>query len=309
VPDSPRAFGTPDDVRAPLASRVTLVDGVDHHTMHAVGERWWAAKVAPSGDYGYLLDDDGTGLPDPRSRRQPYGVHGRSRVVDPSGFAWSDQQWPGRSLSGSVIYELHVGTFTDEGTLDSAIAQLGDLVDLGIDFVELLPVNAFNGDHNWGYGGVLWFAMQETYGGPDAYRRFVDACHARVLAVIHDVVYNHLCPSGNYLPRFGPYLNEADGTTWGASLNLDGEDSRQVRDVILENALTWLSGYHVDGLRLDAVHTLVDTSHDARFRARWNVLIIPRAHVRAPARSGNDGDLAAGHLLSESRSGRQPCHR
>ena len=165
--------------------------------------------------------------------------------------------WAGRELSGGIIYELHVGTFTPEGTLDSAIEKLDYLVDLGIDFVELLPVNAFNGEHNWGYDGVLWFAVQHSYGGPAAYCRFVNACHSRGLAVIQDVVYNHLGPSGNYLPRFGPYLREGNANSWGDSVNLDNPE---VRAYILDNAAMWLRDYHVDGLRLDAVHALIDDS-------------------------------------------------
>jgi maltooligosyltrehalose trehalohydrolase len=156
-----------------------------------------------------------------------------------------------------VIYELHIGTFTPGGTLDSAIERLDHLVELGVDFVEVLPVNAFNGTHNWGYDGVLWYAVQETYGGPAAYLRFVDACHERGLAVVQDVVYNHLGPSGNYLPEFGPYLKDTRNT-WGDSVNLDGRDSEEVRRYIIDNALMWLRDYGVDALRLDAVHALLD---------------------------------------------------
>ena len=158
-----------------------------------------------------------------------------------------------------MIYEMHVGTFTPEGTLDAAIGQLDHLAELGVDFVEVMPVNAFNGPHNWGYDGVLWFAVHAEYGGPAAYQRFVDACHARGLAVIQDVVYNHLGPSGNYLPEFAPYLHAGALNTWGASPNLDGEYSDEVRRYIVDNAMMWMNDYHVDGLRLDAVHALVDT--------------------------------------------------
>ena len=156
-----------------------------------------------------------------------------------------------------MIYELHIGTFTPEGTLRSAIERLDHLVELGIDFVEVMPVNAFNGDHNWGYDGVDWYAVQESYGGPAAYQEFVDACHRHGLAVIQDVVYNHLGPSGNYLPRFGPYLTSGR-STWGELINLDGPGSDQVRSHIIGNALMWLRDYHVDGLRIDAVHALID---------------------------------------------------
>jgi maltooligosyltrehalose trehalohydrolase len=243
-------------VWAPNAQKVTLLADGERHPMSATEDGWWATE-ATGRDYGFLIDDDETPLPDPRSRRQPESVHGLSRHFDPSGFDWTDSAWTGRQLPGRVIYELHLGTFTPDGTLDSAIDRLDHLVSLGVDFVELLPVNAFNGIHNWGYDGVLWYAVQESYGGPEAYQRFVDACHARGLAVIQDVVYNHLGPSGNYLPRFGPYLHEESSNTWGATVNLD---SPEVRRYVIDNALMWLRDYHVDGLRLDAVHALVDES-------------------------------------------------
>ena len=206
-----------------------------------------------------MLDDGDTVLPDPRSRRQPDGVHGWSRTYDPDLFTWTDQKWNGRQLAGGIIYELHVGTFTPEGTFAAAIERLDHLVALGVDFVELMPVNAFNGTHNWGYDGVLWYAVHESYGGPRGYQAFVDACHAAGLGVIQDVVYNHLGPSGNYLPQFGPYLNSGGTNTWGESPNLDGEDSDEVRRYIIDCALMFLTDYHVDGLRLDAVHALHDT--------------------------------------------------
>jgi maltooligosyltrehalose trehalohydrolase len=237
-------------VWAPRAAAVTLVADGERVPMQQHGQ-WWQAEASPQ-RYGFEIDGDL--LPDPRSRWQPDGVHGLSSTVDePFEFT----PWAGRELEGGVIYELHVGTFTAEGTLDSAIERLDYLADLGVDFVELLPVNAFNGEHNWGYDGVLWFAVQHSYGGPAAYRRFVDACHARGLAVIQDVVYNHLGPSGNYLPRFGPYLREGSANTWGDSINLDDPE---VRAYILDNAEMWMRDYHVDGLRLDAVHALVDDS-------------------------------------------------
>jgi maltooligosyltrehalose trehalohydrolase len=210
-------------------------------------------------DYGYLLDAVDIPRPDPRSRWQPSGVHALSRTYDPTRFAWTDDAWTGRQLAGGVIYELHVGTFTPEGTLDAAIGRLDHLAELGVDFVELMPVNAFNGPHNWGYDGVLWFAVHAEYGGPEAYSRFVDASHARGLAVIQDVVYNHLGPSGNYLSEFGPYLHSAAANVWGSIPNLDGEHSDEVRRYIVDNALMWLHDYHVDGLRLDAVHALSDS--------------------------------------------------
>ena len=218
---------------------------------------WWSTDVAMSeGErYGFLLDGSAELRPDPRSRRQPRGVHGPSALFDAARFEWTDTGWTGRQLAGAVIYELHVGTFTPEGTLDALSGRLDHLVDLGITHIELLPVNAFSGDWNWGYDGVLWYAVHEGYGGPAAYQRFVDAAHARGLAVIQDVVYNHLGPSGNYLPEFGPYLRDGEHTAWGESVNLD---EPAVREYIIENALMWLRDLHVDGLRLDAVHALHD---------------------------------------------------
>ena len=242
------------EVWAPRADSVALqLDGVGYPMTERDG--WWSANVEwrPDADYGYLLDGETAPVPDPRSRRQPEGVHGLSRTYEPVHPA----AWPGRELEGSVIYELHVGTFTPTGTLDSAIERLGHLVDLGIDFVELLPVNGFNGTHNWGYDGVLWYTVHEGYGGPAAYQRFVDACHARGLGVIQDVVYNHLGPSGNYLPRFAPYFVEGHSNTWGDTIDLSAPE---VREYIIGNALMWLQDYGVDGLRLDAVHALVDNS-------------------------------------------------
>ena len=242
-------------VWAPEAERIRVrVDGADHEMTAATGG-WWQADVTGT-DYAFLLGDDEKPLPDPRSLRQPHGVHETSRVYDHSAFAWTDSEWTGRQLPGGVVYELHLGTFTDGGTFDSAIERLDYLADLGITHVELLPVNSFDGTAGWGYDGVLWGAVHEPYGGPDGLKRFVDACHARGLAVLLDVVYNHLGPSGAYLDRFGPYF--AGATDWGAGLNLDGPGSDEVRRYVIDNALGWLRDFHADGLRLDAVHALVD---------------------------------------------------
>ncbi|HNM83683.1 MAG TPA: malto-oligosyltrehalose trehalohydrolase [Mycobacterium sp.] len=222
---------------------------------------WWRASVEVADDarYGFLLDDDPSVLPDPRSPRQPDGVHERSQLWDAGAAHWTDTDWAGRSVEGAVIYELHLGTFTEAGTFDSAIDKLDALVDLGVDFVELMPVNAFDGSHGWGYDGVLWYAVHEPYGGPAGLVRFVDACHRRGLGVLLDVVFNHLGPSGNYLPRFGPYLS-AGSNPWGEGINVDGDRSDGVRDHIICCALRWMRDFHVDGLRLDAVHALVDTT-------------------------------------------------
>jgi maltooligosyltrehalose trehalohydrolase len=222
---------------------------------------WYAGEVdeaRPGRDYGFLLNDDETLLTDPRSRRQPFGVHGPSRFYETT-FDWTDMAWPGKPLPRSVIYEMHIGTFTTEGTFAAAIDKLDALVELGITHVELLPVNDFNGKWNWGYDGVLWYAVHEAYGGPDGLKQFVDACHARGLAATLDVVYNHLGPSGNVLPQFGPYL-KAGRNTWGDLINLDEESCGPVREFILQNAEMWFAEFHFDALRLDAVHALHDDS-------------------------------------------------
>lgn len=256
-------------VWAPDAQTVHVQLGLDRLELAGRDDGWWvlpasARSVVMGGvmddiDYGFIVDGRGP-FPDPRSRRQPGGVHALSRTFDASAHLWQDVDWTGRQLAGAIIYELHVGTFTPEGTFEAAATRLDHLQSIGVDFVELLPVNAFNGTHNWGYDGVLWYAVHEVYGGPAAYQDFVDACHQRGIGVIQDVVYNHLGPSGNYLPQFGPYLSEAGGNTWGSSLNLDGPHSDPVRRYIIDNALMWLGDYHVDGLRLDAVHALHDSS-------------------------------------------------
>lgn len=284
------------EVWAPRPDRVRLLADGRVHDMERDDEGWWRAEVPRpvadevEVDYGFLLDDDPTPRPDPRSRRQPDGVHGLSRTYDPSTFAWTDQGWTGRQLAGSVVYELHVGTFTPGGTLDSAIERLDHLVDLGVDLVEVMPVNAFNGTHNWGYDGVGWFAVSESYGGPAAYQRFVDACHARGLGVVQDVVHNHLGPSGNYLPLFGPYLTQGRNT-WGDLVNLDGEGSAHVRRFILDSALMFLRDHHVDGLRLDAVHALQDSSPTHLLEELAVEVAALSAHQRRPLTLIAESDL------------------
>jgi maltooligosyltrehalose trehalohydrolase len=248
-------------VWAPIPQQVRLdVEGT-LYPMERGDDGWWRATVAAAADarYGFVLDDDPAVLPDPRSPRQPDGVHERSQLWQPAADAFSDDDWRGRSIEGAVIYELHIGTFTAEGTLDSSIERLDYLVGLGVDFVELMPVNAFAGTHGWGYDGVLWYAVHEPYGGPDALVRFVNAAHQRGLGVLIDAVFNHLGPSGNYLPRFGPYLSSGNNP-WGECLNLCDADCDEVRRYIVECALRWMRDYHADGLRLDAVHALVDTT-------------------------------------------------
>lgn len=295
----------PYDVWAPRPERVRLlVDGATVEMTRA-DDGWWSptSAVPQDGpvDYGYLIDDDPDPRPDPRSRRQPDGVHGLSRRA-PTTYQWNDAAWTGRQLAGSVIYELHIGTFTPEGTLDSAIERLDHLLDLGVDLVEVMPVNAFNGTHNWGYDGVAWFAVAEPYGGPDAYRRFVDACHAKGLGVVQDVVHNHLGPSGNYLPLFGPYL-KAGRNTWGDLVNLDGDDSAEVRRYILDNVRMWFEEFHVDALRLDAVHALSDTSEVHLLEEMAVETAAFSAHVRRPLTLIAESDLNDTRLVTPREGG------
>jgi maltooligosyltrehalose trehalohydrolase len=219
-----------------------------------------AAEDVEPGSLYLLGIDDALERPDPASFHQPEGVHGPSAVVDHAAFHWSDSGWNGRPLKELVLYELHVGTFTPEGTFAAIIPRLAALRELGITAIELMPVAQFPGRHNWGYDGVFPFAVQHSYGGPDGLKRLVDACHGCGMAVILDVVYNHLGPEGNYLRDFGPYFTDRYRTPWGEAVNFDGRDSDEVRRYFIENALHWQRHYHMDGLRLDAVHAIFDFS-------------------------------------------------
>jgi len=249
------------EVWAPQATRVTLHCGGTTRALERDPERtgWWAgdAEAEDGTRYGFAVDD-GPVLPDPRSRRQPDGPDGLSAVVDHEGYAWR-AEWAGRALPGAVLYELHVGTYTREGTLDAAAGRLGHLAELGVTHVELMPLCPFPGQHGWGYEGVSLWAVHEPYGGPEALKRFVDQAHELGLGVVLDVVHNHFGPSGNYLPAFGPYLTETHHTPWGAAVNLDAPGSDEVRAYLTGSALAWLRDYRLDGLRLDAVHALRDT--------------------------------------------------
>ncbi len=223
---------------------------------------WWSASIANAGggtDYCYIIDGADP-VPDPRSAWQPFGIHGTSRIVDHSAFQWTDENWQARPLSSAIIYELHIGTFTPQGTFRSTIDRLEHLAELGITHVELMPLNEFSGDWGWGYDGVDLYAPHHAYGTPDDLKVLIDACHARGLAVILDVVYNHFGPVGNYLDKFGPYFTSAYQTPWGSAVNLDHQGSKEVRKFFVDNALMWLRDYHFDGLRLDAVHAFFDKS-------------------------------------------------
>jgi maltooligosyltrehalose trehalohydrolase len=257
-------------VWAPDAGHVVVQVGVDaalgEHCLRRADGGWWAADVEDAGhgsDYAFRVDD-GPPTPDPRSAWQPAGVHGPSRVFDASAYEWHDAGWAGpqagNGILGGLVYELHVGTFTPEGTFVALEQHLAQLEALGVDVVELMPVAAFPGRWGWGYDGVHPYAVHEPYGGPAALQHLVDACHRRGLGVCLDVVYNHLGPSGNYLSRFGPYVTDRHHTPWGEAVNLDGPGSEEVRRWIVDNALRWFSDFHVDALRLDAVHELKDDS-------------------------------------------------
>ena len=223
---------------------------------------WWSvqAEAEPGQDYAYLIDADPTPYPDPRALDAAHGVHGPSRLYDQDKFEWHDPLWQGPPLTGAVLYEMHIGTFTNGGSFDSAIVHLPYLRELGVTHLEIMPIAEFPGDFGWGYDGVGLFAVTHSYGGPDAFKRFVDACHKNGLAVILDVVYNHFGPVGNYTTKFGPYLTENHRTPWGAAVNFEEGGSDQVRRYFIDNALMWMRDYHIDGLRLDAVHEYMDRS-------------------------------------------------
>ncbi|MBL7254434.1 malto-oligosyltrehalose trehalohydrolase [Paractinoplanes lichenicola] len=283
---------------------VRLSLGGEELEMERGADGWWRRDVpsaTPGTDYAYVLE--GEKRPDPRAQWLPEGVHGPSRVYDHAAFAWTDQAWTGRQLPGSVLYEMHVGTFTPEGTFDSAIERLDHLVDLGVDLVELLPVNSFNGEYNWGYDGVAWFAPHEAYGGPDGLKRFVDAAHNRGLGVVLDVVYNHFGPSGAYAPMFAPYLSPAGNNPWGDSVNLDGPGADEVRRYIVDNVLMWLRDYHVDGLRLDAVHALADHSAIHLLEQMAVEVESLSAHVGRPLSLIAESDLNDPQLITPREAG------
>jgi maltooligosyltrehalose trehalohydrolase len=252
-------------VWAPFAKQVEVVleAGPARPVLLQAGERGYhhgRLAVRP-GDLYRLRLDGGPLRPDPASRYQPLGVHGPSEIVAPA-FGWTDGSWRGIALERLVFYELHVGTFTREGTFDAIVPHLAHLADLGVTAVELMPVAEFPGRRNWGYDGVAPFAVQSSYGGPQGLKRLVDACHGAGLAAVLDVVYNHLGPEGNYLREFGPYFTDRYRTPWGQAFNLDGPGSDEVRRFFLENARRWIAEFHFDGLRLDAVHAIRD--HSAR---------------------------------------------
>lgn len=293
------AMPLPDN-RCQFVVWAPFIEQVDVHLL-GPDERYETLERDEQGYHLAILDDVPAGTnyyyrlegererPDPTSRYQPEGVHGPSQVVDPGAFGWTDANWPGLARRDLVFYELHTGTFTDEGTFDAVIPHLDGLKDLGITCIELMPVNQFPGARNWGYDGVQIFAVQNSYGGPDGLRRLVDACHARGMAIILDVVYNHLGPEGNYLGEYGPYFTDKYLTPWGSALNFDDVHSDHVQRFYTENALHWIRDYHLDGFRLDAIHAIYDQR--------------PRPFLREMASAVHDlgGDLRRRvHVIAES---------
>ncbi|NLW86097.1 MAG: malto-oligosyltrehalose trehalohydrolase [Planctomycetes bacterium] len=249
-------------VWAPVAKRVQVELKGRRHEMAAGSDGWWnldVADAAAGDDYSFVLDS-GRPLSDPRSRWQPRGPEGPSRIVDFSQFSWRCPRFVPPPLESAIIYELHVGTFTPRGTFESAIEKLGHLVDLGVTHVELLPLGQFSGSRGWGYDGVDIYAPHHAYGGPNGLNRFVDACHEHGLAVVIDVVYNHFGPEGCYLKEFGPYFTDRYKTPWGEAVNFDGPDSGPVRKYVIDNAIMWLRDYRADALRVDGVHAIMDAS-------------------------------------------------
>jgi maltooligosyltrehalose trehalohydrolase len=249
--------------------------------------------VASGSRYRFVLD--GRELPDPASRSQPEGVHGPSEVVAPPAFSWEDSGWSNHPLERYVVYELHVGTFTEEGTFEAAEARLEELAGLGITAVEPMPIGEFPGHRNWGYDGVFPYSVQSTYGGPEGFARFVDRCHQQEMAVVLDVVYNHLGPEGNVLADYGPYFTDRYRMPWGPAVNLDGRGSDEVRSYFVGNALMWFEDYHVDALRLDAIHGIVDVT------ARPFLLELAEATHELAERSGRPLYLIAESDLNEPR--------
>ena len=295
----------PFSVWAPYARDVRLrLDDAELPMEEQPGGWWVADRIAEPGmRYGYEIHDGenwSTTLPDPRSNAQPEGVHGPSEVVD-HGFDWTDG-WTGRPLAGQVLYELHVGTFTPEGTFEGIIGKLDYLRDLGVTSIELMPVQPFGGERNWGYDGVAWHAVHEAYGGPEGLKKLVDAAHAAGIGVILDVVYNHFGPDGNYNGMFGPYT--AGGSTgWGEVVNISGPGSDEVRRFILDSVRLWLDDYRIDGLRLDAVHSLDDTGAYSIMEQIQDVADDVAARTGVPRFIIAESDLNDPRLITERDGG------
>ena len=303
-------------VWAPLAAEVAVEfvsdkgEAAEPLPMRRDERGYWSA-IAPNATagtrYRYQIKDsedaEASAWPDPASRYQPLGVHGPSEVVDHSAYRWQDASWRGIELADYVIYELHIGTFTKGGTFESAIERLSDLVELGITAVEIMPVAQFPGDRNWGYDGVFPYAVQNSYGGPEGLKKLVDACHAHGLAVVMDVVYNHFGPEGNYTGKFGPYTTDRYKTPWGNAINFDDAHSSGVRRYFIENALSWLHDYHIDSLRLDAVHAIYDFGARHFLQALSEAVEISGSSRRLPAYLIAESDLNDPRLIRPTTQG------
>jgi maltooligosyltrehalose trehalohydrolase len=294
-------------VWAPFADALALEANGSVTPMVAEPPGWFAApRPAPGTDYWIVLDGDR--LPDPRSPSQPHGYSGPSQVVDHSSYEWGDRAWRGFHLPSAVLYEMHVGSFSASGTFAGAIDHLDHLVDLGVDAVEVMPLATFPGRWGWGYDGVLLFAPQETYGGVVGTKTFVDACHARGLGVLVDVVFNHFGPAGNHLGRFGPYVAAVANTPWGPAVNLDGPDSDDVRRFFIDNAVMWLHDYHADGLRLDAVHAYKDHSAVHFLEELSSEVDRLATHVGRPLWIIAESDLNDPRLVTAREANGYGCH-
>lgn len=257
-------------IKLKLKGRRSLID------LDPIGDGWHRVDVEGVGAgtlYKYVLPD-GTAIPDPTSRHQPEGIHGFSEVIDPQAFAWTDRDWEGRPWEEAIIYELHSGTFTEEGTFAAAASKLDHLVDLGVTAIQIMPIAEFYGKFNWGYDGAMWFAPSANYGRPDDLKAFIDAAHNRSMMVFLDVVYNHFGPHGNYLPAIAPIFTKRHKSPWGEAINFDGTGAEVVRELVVESALYWISEFNFDGLRFDAVHTIADD-------APTHILEVLSARIRA----------------------------
>ena len=216
-------------------------------------------ELSPETLYLYILDGEKE-RPDPASNFQPVGVHGPSQVIDHNSFTWGEASWSGINITEMIIYEVHVGTFTPDGTFEALLMRLDEIRDVGINTIELMPVAQFPGERNWGYDGVFSYSPQNSYGGPEGLKGLIDECHKKGMAVILDVVYNHLGPEGNYLMEFGPYFTRKYNAPWGVAINFDNAYSDEVRNFFIQNSIYWFDNFHVDGLRLDAIHSIYDMS-------------------------------------------------
>jgi maltooligosyltrehalose trehalohydrolase len=301
-------------VWAPAAKSLTIhcLDGADREpmAMRSLDGGYFGAELRdlPHGARYLFRFEDGRERPDPASRFQPEGVHGPSQAMDLDNFKWTDSSWKGLPLDESVFYEVHVGTYTSEGTFEALIPHLAGLRELGITTIELMPVAQFPGGRNWGYDGVQPFAPQNSYGGPRGLQKFVDAAHAHGLAVALDVVYNHLGPEGNYLREYGPYFTDKYRTPWGSAINFDGPGSQPVRRFFIENALQWLEKYHVDVLRLDAVHGIFDFSASHFLTELQEAVSSLEQRLRRKLHLVAESDLNDSRILRSSERGGYGLH-